>query len=116
MFVYSSTNTMEKWLERIVFMDETMQIDAGIQIFTGKVQDMYQLPQGQSMILTDDGKTALFINDEKETADFMQEKAQTLYGGDINYLFYKTPYQGCVGKDCSTCKMNEMTMGKAVVI
>ena len=116
MFVYSATNAMARWLERIVFMDETMQIDVGIQIFTGKVQEMYQSPQEQSMLLNEDGKAVLFINDEKETTDYMQEKAETLYGGDINYLFYKTPQQKCVGKDCSTRKMNAMTMGKAVII
>lgn len=116
MFVYSATDAMKKWLERIVFMDETMQIDMSIQIFTGKVQEMYQTPQGQSMILKEDGKSVLFINDEKETTDYMQERAETLYGDDINYLFYKTSHQECVEKDCSTCKMNAMTMGKAVVI
>ena len=99
-----------------MFMDETMQIDVGIQIFTGKVQEMYQSPQEQSMLLNEDGKAVLFINDEKETTDYMQEKAETLYGSDINYLFYKTPQQKCVGKDCSTRKMNAMTMGKAVII
>lgn len=116
MFVYSADRAMEQWLDRIVFMDETMQIGMGIQIFTGKVQEMYQIPQEQSMILSEDGKAVLFINDEKESADYMQEKAKTLLGEDINYLFYRCPRKGCVEKDCGTCEMNEMTMGVAVTV
>lgn len=116
MFMYSAKPYREDWLKRIVFMDETMQVGMSIQIFTGKVQEMYQAPQGQNMILSEEGKTALFVNDERETTDRLQERAKDLSGGDINYLFYRTPHQRCVEKDCSTCKMNEMTMGTVVTI
>lgn len=119
LLTYSERSHLERlwqWKKRIVFGDEYMDIGNKIHIFSGMAKKTYETLQEHNMMLIEDGIGILFVNDDRNAAEFIQKKAEFISGRNINYIFYRGDHQECMKKNCMTCEQTRIMVGQTVLI
>ena len=113
---YKYLAQIHNWKERIVFMDDSTQINDEVQIFSGRTIEKGKRTQSQNMILSEDGVQVLFTNGKQYMAETVQKEAERISGNNINYMFYQNDCHEDMRKNCITEEMCEVSTGQSMVI
>lgn len=114
--IYTDSENLGQWKKRIILMNESVNIENDIQIFAGKKKDPFGRLQEQNMILNENGMSTLLVNEERDSIEFVRQKAEAISGKNIDYLFYCGEHQEWMKENCITCEQVKMVMGQTVMI
>lgn len=113
---YKYLSQIHNWRERIIFMDDSTQINDEVRIFAGRNIEKGKASKTQNMILSEDGMQVLFVNGKQCPTEALQKEAEEISGNNIDYMFYQNYSHEEMKKNCVTKEMSEVSAGQAVVI
>lgn len=86
--MYGGCRNGMEWMERVVFMEPDVVIDEEIQLFvSGMGRSPYELQEEQSVLLYEEGKSVLFLNDENQDKENILKKAEEVAGQPVSFIF-----------------------------